>query len=74
MNHRHLSRRYDRLYYVLSVRMERKLLKLISVLILLLVVYQILLQVPYFKKNVTYIDRMEGTPIQPESSTEREQR
>ncbi|MFS0871316.1 hypothetical protein [Paenibacillus xylanilyticus] len=74
MNHRHLSRRYERLYYVLSRRMEKRVLKLISVLVLLLVVYQIMLQVPYFKKNVTLIDRMEGTPIQQKSSTEREQR
>ncbi|MEO2207194.1 hypothetical protein ABGV42_26090 [Paenibacillus pabuli] len=39
---------------------------------MLLVVYQLLLQVPYFKRNVTQIDRMEGTPIHMKLSTEKE--
>ncbi|MFK0523213.1 hypothetical protein ACINKY_13475 [Paenibacillus illinoisensis] len=72
MNHRRISRRYERLYYVFSKRMERRLFQLIAVLFLLLVVYQLLLQVPYFKQNVTRIDRMEGTPIHMELSTRRE--
>ncbi|QOS79920.1 hypothetical protein JNUCC31_02930 [Paenibacillus sp. JNUCC31] len=64
MNNRHASRRYKRLYYVLSMRMERKVMKLIVFLLILLVVYQLLLQVPDLKKNMTTIDRLEGTPIQ----------
>lgn len=72
MNHRRISRRYERLYYVFSKRMERRLFQLIVVLFLLLVIYQLLLQVPYFKRNVTLIDRMEGTPIHMELSTKRE--
>ncbi|WP_413408025.1 hypothetical protein [Paenibacillus amylolyticus] len=63
MNHRHATRRYDRLYYVFSRRMERKVTILITALIILLVVYQLLLLVPGFKKYMTTIDRLEGTPI-----------
>ncbi|MFX3646480.1 MAG: hypothetical protein ACE3K2_03255 [Paenibacillus sp.] len=64
MNHRHAARRYERLYYVLSRRMERRVTILITALLILLVVYQLLLLVPGFKKNLTTIDRLEGTPIQ----------
>lgn len=64
MNNRHASRRYERLYYVLSKRMERRVLILISSLLILLVIYQLLLLVPDMKKNMTSIDRLEGTPIQ----------
>ncbi|PIH57162.1 hypothetical protein CS562_23820 [Paenibacillus sp. LK1] len=64
VNNRHASRRYERLYYVLSKRMERRALKLITALLILLVFYQLLLLVPNMKKNMTSIDRLEGTPIQ----------
>lgn len=64
MNHRHATRRYERLYYVFSRRMERKVTTLITVLLILLVVYQLLLLVPGLKKNLTTIDRLEGTPIE----------
>ncbi|MBY0115999.1 hypothetical protein [Paenibacillus xylanexedens] len=64
MNHRHATRRYERLYYVFSRRMERKVAILIIALLILLVVYQLLLLVPDFKKNLTTIDRLEGTPIE----------
>ncbi|MGC5773316.1 hypothetical protein [Paenibacillus pabuli] len=64
MNNRHASRRYKRLYYVLSMRMERRVMKLIVLLLILLVGYQLLLQVPDLKKNMTTIDHLEGTPIQ----------
>ncbi|WP_440109876.1 hypothetical protein [Paenibacillus sp. QZ-Y1] len=64
MNHRHASRRYERLYVVFSRRMESRALILITVLLILLVIYQLLLLVPSLKKNMTSIDRMEGTPIQ----------
>ncbi|NEU61964.1 hypothetical protein [Paenibacillus sp. ALJ109b] len=64
MNNRHASRRYERLYIVLSKRMERRALKLITTLLILLVIYQLLLLVPDMKKNMTSIDRLEGTPIQ----------
>ncbi|MEK4665152.1 hypothetical protein MHH93_24980 [Priestia sp. FSL H7-0729] len=64
MNHRHATRRYERLYYVFSRRMERMVTMLITALLILLVVYQLLLLVPGFKKNLTTIDRLEGTPIQ----------
>lgn len=37
---------------------------LITVLLILLVTYQLLLLVPDMKKNMTFIDRLEGTPIQ----------
>ncbi|MBT2283822.1 hypothetical protein J7E78_09755 [Paenibacillus polymyxa] len=67
MNYRHATRRYERLYYVFSRRMERKVTILITALIILLVVYQLLLLVPGFKKNLTTIDRLEGTPIQVQS-------
>ncbi|MDK8194313.1 hypothetical protein QP794_29975 [Paenibacillus sp. UMB7766-LJ446] len=63
-NRRHASRRYERLYYVLSKRMERRALKLITALLILLVIYQLILLVPDIKKNMTSIDRLEGTPIQ----------
>ncbi|WP_339256152.1 hypothetical protein MKZ12_19095 [Paenibacillus sp. FSL R5-0713] len=64
MNHRHATRRYERLYYVFSRRMERRVTILITGLLILLVVYQLLLLVPGFKKNLTTIDRLEGTPVQ----------
>ncbi|WP_139209360.1 hypothetical protein [Paenibacillus sp. OK003] len=64
MNNRHASRRYERLYYVLSKRMERRALILITALLIMLVIYQLLLLVPDMKKNMTSIDRLEGTPIQ----------
>ncbi|QLG39688.1 MULTISPECIES: hypothetical protein [unclassified Paenibacillus] len=64
MNNRNASRRYERLYYVLSKRMERRALLLITALLVLLVIYQLLLLVPDMKKNMTSIDRLEGTPIQ----------
>lgn len=67
MNHRHATRRYERLYYVFSRRMERRVTILITALLILLVVYQLLLLVPGFKKNLTTIDRLEGTPIQVQS-------
>ncbi|MGN7413676.1 hypothetical protein [Paenibacillus sp. SAF-068] len=67
MNHRHASRRYERLYYVFSRRMERRVMILIAALLILLVVYQLMLLVPGFKKNLTTIDRLEGTPIQVQS-------
>ncbi|MFC9709969.1 hypothetical protein ACFTRD_17655 [Paenibacillus sp. NPDC056933] len=73
MNNRHASRRYKRLYYVLSMRMERKVMKLIVFLLILLVVYQLLLQVPDLKKNMTTIDRLEGTPIQMQMVNDLEQ-
>jgi len=44
--------------------MERMVTMLITALLILLVVYQLLLLVPGFKKNLTTIDRLEGTPIQ----------
>ncbi|WP_339235248.1 hypothetical protein MKX40_19525 [Paenibacillus sp. FSL R5-0517] len=64
MNYRHATRRYERLYYVFSRRMERRVTILITGLLILLVVYQLLLLVPGFKKNLTTIDRLEGTPVQ----------
>ncbi|WP_433744829.1 hypothetical protein [Paenibacillus amylolyticus] len=67
MNHRHAARRYERLYYVFSRRMERRVTILITSLLILLLVYQLLLLVPGFKKNLTTIDRLEGTPIQVQS-------
>jgi len=74
MNHRHATRRYERLYYVFSRRMERRVTILITALLILLVVYQLLLLVPGFKKNLTTIDRLEGTPIQLQTVNEYEQR
>jgi len=44
--------------------MERRVLRLITALLILLVIYQLLLLVPDMKKNMTSIDRLEGTPIQ----------
>ncbi|PQP82052.1 hypothetical protein C0Q44_20575 [Paenibacillus sp. PCH8] len=63
MNQRHANRRYERLYYVFSKRMERRGMILIISLLILLTVYQVLLLIPGFKKNITTIDRLEGTPI-----------
>ncbi|WP_458460982.1 hypothetical protein [Paenibacillus sp.] len=74
MNHRHVTRRYERLYYVFSKRMERRVLILITALLILLVVYQLLLLVPGFKKNMTTIDRLEGTPIQVQTVNDYEHR
>ncbi|MGO4731642.1 hypothetical protein [Paenibacillus sp. 2KB_22] len=74
MDHRHATRRYERLYYVFSRRMERRVTILITALLILLVVYQLLLLVPDFKKNLTTIDRLEGTPIQLQTVNEYEQR
>lgn len=74
MDHRHATRRYERLYYVFSRRMERRVTILITALLILLVVYQLLLLVPGFKKNLTTIDRLEGTPIQLQTVNEYEQR
>ncbi|MCP1185387.1 hypothetical protein [Paenibacillus sp. 1781tsa1] len=74
MNHRHATRRYERLYYVFSRRMERRVTILITALLILLVVYQLLLLVPGFKKNLTTVDRLEGTPIQLQTVNEYEQR
>ncbi|WFR60424.1 hypothetical protein P9222_17610 [Paenibacillus amylolyticus] len=72
MNYRHANRRYERLYYVFSRRMERRVTILITALLILLVVYQLLLLVPGFKKNMTTIDRMEGTTIQLQSLNDHE--
>jgi competence protein ComGC len=44
--------------------MERRALMLITALLILLVIYQLILLVPDMKKNMTSIDRLEGTPIQ----------
>jgi competence protein ComGC len=44
--------------------MERRALMLIAALLILLVIYQLLLLLPDMKKNMTSIDRLEGTPIQ----------
>ncbi|WP_339307300.1 hypothetical protein [Paenibacillus sp. FSL R5-0519] len=74
MNHRHATRRYERLYYVFSRRMERRVMILITGLLILLVVYQLLLLVPGFKKNLTTIDRLEGTPVQLQTVNEYGQR
>ncbi|MNW63792.1 hypothetical protein MKY85_19180 [Paenibacillus sp. FSL R5-0749] len=74
MNHRHATRRYERLYYVFSRRMERRVTILITGLLILLVVYQLLLLVPGFKKNLTTIDRLEGTPVQLQTVNEYGQR
>ncbi|NMI07019.1 hypothetical protein HF638_23810 [Paenibacillus sp. SZ31] len=74
MNHRHATRRYERLYYVFSRRMERRVMILITALLILLVVYQLLLLVPGFKKNMTTIDRLEGTPIQVQTMNDPERR
>ena len=67
-NHQN-SLRYERLYYVWSHRMEKRFLKLIAVLCLLLILYQLLLQIPYLRNKMTIIDHMEGTPIQTQIST-----
>ncbi|WP_340013582.1 hypothetical protein [Paenibacillus sp. FSL K6-1318] len=74
MNHRHATRRYERLYYVFSRRMERRVMILITSLLILLVVYQLLLLVPGFKKNMTTIDRLEGTPIQVQTMIDHKRR
>ncbi|OMF15072.1 hypothetical protein BK131_09215 [Paenibacillus amylolyticus] len=74
MNHRHATRRYERLYYVFFRRMERRVMILIIALLILLVVYQLLLLVPGFKKNMTTIDRLEGTPIQVQTMNDHERR
>lgn len=47
---------------------------LITGLLILLVVYQLLLLVPGFKKNLTTIDRLEGTPVQLQTVNEYGQR
>jgi hypothetical protein len=70
MSHRHATRRYERLYYVFSRRMERRVMIMITTLLILLVVYQLLLLVPGFKKNMTTIDRLEGTPIRVQTMNE----
>jgi|GEM_PF-1560551 len=74
MNHRHATRRYERLYYVFSRRMETRVMILITALLILLVVYQLLLLVPGFKKNMTTIDRLEGTPIQVQTMIDHKRR
>jgi len=47
---------------------------LITALLILLVVYQLLLLVPGFKKNMTTIDRLEGTPIQVQTMIDHKRR
>ncbi|WP_145148832.1 hypothetical protein [Paenibacillus xylanexedens] len=74
MNHRHATRRYERLYYVFSKRMERRVMILITSLLILLVVYQLLLLIPGLKKNMTTIDRLEGTPIQVQTMIDHKRR
>ena len=69
MDNRRNSLRYERLYYVWSQRMEKRFLKLIAVLCLVLIIYQLLLQIPYLRNKMTIIDHMEGTPIQNQFST-----
>ena len=57
------ARRYERIYHVVSKRIERRVMLIIAVLLILVILCQLLLLVPDLKKMMTTIDRLEGTPI-----------
>ncbi|WP_339273271.1 hypothetical protein MKY59_19530 [Paenibacillus sp. FSL W8-0426] len=70
MERDHTSHRRVRLYCELSDRMEKGALKLIGILVVLLVAYQLLMQVPWLNKYLTPIGRMEGTPVRMQDPAE----
>lgn len=66
MSHARRSRpvhRYERLFIVFSAAVEKQLKRAVILLLLLVVLFQALLQVSAFRKSAVQTERLEGEPL-----------